>query len=186
MTAHQDTVLNPLGSMPILGDLTGKLDQAITQLGLPLWLRALAEMLITAVLTFLLLRLVTIRVLPWAANAFVEPIVALVEGVRVVLLLPDLAVSRSVRRFGRVPPEVVYAYGNVVMTSTDAIQRLVRRALPVLGNTRKARRWMLVALLAVGFLLWNSTTCGSGSGSTCTTPVTEWTTSLHTWWGAKH
>src|SRR5262245_37506115 len=106
MTAHQDTVLNPLSGLPILGGLLGKLDQAVTQLGLPLWLRALLEMVVTAALAFLLLRLVLNRLLPWAGNAFVEPIVALAEGIRVVLLLPDLAVSRSVRRFGRIPPEL--------------------------------------------------------------------------------
>ena len=184
--AQQDTVLNPLSAVPLLGSLIGKVDEVAGQLGLPLWLRAMVEMAITASLAFLLLRLLTSRVLPWASTVLVGPTVSLAEGLRVALLLPDLAISRLSRRFGRIPPEAVYAYGRVVMTVIDAIQQFFRRILPTLEHVRRARRWMLIALLVLGFVVWNSVSCDSGSGSTCRTPVSVWSASFHQWMGAKN
>lgn len=186
MTAQQNTVLNPLGGFPLLGSIIGKVDQLVTQLGLPLWLRAMLEMAVTAALAFVLLRLLTNRVLPWAATVLVGPTVSLAEGLRVLFLLPDLAVSRLLRRFGRIPPEAVYAYGNVVMTVIDGSQQLVRRILPTLQHARQARRWMLIAVLALGFVVWNGVSCDAGSGSTCQTPVSVWTASFHQWVAAKN
>jgi hypothetical protein len=171
--------MTPFAGLPLVGGLVEVLDTAIAQLEFPLWLRSSLEFVLLAVLGYLLLRFLTRHVLPWIGALLVAPVVWLTDGLRVVLLLPDLALARLVRRaFDRMPPEVVYAYGSVVMAATDGVQELARKALPALAITRRVHGSLLAGLLVIGFLVWNSEECGPGPE--CVSPVTQWTTSFPT------
>jgi hypothetical protein len=174
-------VLNPVADVPLVGDLLSLLDEFAAQLGLPFWMRAFAEFVLVAYLGFLLLRLLATKVLPVLGAALVTPADLLADAVRVVLLIPDLAASRTFRRFGRVPPEVVYGYGAAVMAVVDAVQGFVRHVLPKLAVTRAAPRWLLVVAVVVGFLVWNGRECLPSEATTCVSPVDHWTTSLTIW-----
>jgi hypothetical protein len=173
-----EVVLNPVSGVPLLGDLLGKLDEAIMQVGFPLWLRAFLELAVSGVACFYLLRLITGRLLPWLATVLVRPACAVVDAARAVLLLPDLAISMAVRRTGHVPPEPVHTYGSVVMTMTDGVQNGVRYLVPKLAAARRANRVALIVVLVAGFLVWNSQAC---TGTPCVAPVTAWTTSFGVW-----
>jgi hypothetical protein len=175
--------VNPLADLPILGVLVHLVDKLLDQLGFPFWLRTFAEIIVTAVAAYLLLKLLARHVLPWAGAALVGPVLALTEGIRVLLLLPDLWVSRLVRRFGGVPPEFVYGYGAIVMSVVDGIQGAVRTGLPKLSFTRFVRPWLLVCAVALLFLVWNGTECVPGQDSVCVSPVSQWTNSVGSWLG---
>ncbi|WP_328608472.1 hypothetical protein OG943_04935 [Amycolatopsis sp. NBC_00345] len=171
-------VLSPVAGVPLLGDLVSLLDGAATQAGIPFWLRASAELVVVALLGYLLLRVLTARLLPWLGTALVPPAALVVQAALVLLLLPDLGISRLSRRFGRTPPEVVYGYGAAVMGCADAAETLLRRGLPKLQLTRLMRPWLLVALLLAGFLLWNGQDCAAGVGAQCVSPVQFWMSSV--------
>jgi hypothetical protein len=176
--AQTGEVLSPVADVPVFGDLVELLDGAAVQAGLPLWLRAFAELVLVGVLAYLVLRLMTTRLLPWAGNALVLPAMMVTKGLLVLLLLPDLGVARTARRFGRTPPEFVYGYGAAVVAVVEAVEELVRRGMPKLGLARFARPWLLVALLVVAFLVWNDQNCAAGSPPGCTSPVQVWLASF--------
>src|SRR5262245_26127861 len=96
-----EAVLNPVSDVPLLGGLLGKLDEAVMQVGFPLWLRAFLEIVLTGIVCFHLLRLITRHVLPWAATVLVRPASTVVDATCAVLLLPDFAISMAIRRLGR-------------------------------------------------------------------------------------
>ncbi|GAA3861621.1 hypothetical protein GCM10022243_29760 [Saccharothrix violaceirubra] len=172
--------MTPLGGVPLFGDLVTALDGVLVQVGLPPWFAALLELVVVVVAAYLLLWLVVRHVLPWLGRVLVGPLLRVVEGVRVLLLLPDLGATRLARRFGRMPPEAVYAYGAVVMGLVDGLGSVVRKALPVLSLARRTPRAVLFAALALGFVLWNAGTCGPLDEG-CVEPVAQWTTSLTAW-----
>lgn len=175
-----EAVLNPVSDVPLLGDLLGKLDEAVTQVGFPLWLRAFLEIVLTGIVCFYLLRLITRHLLPWAATVLVRPVCAIVDAVCAMLLLPDFAISMAIRRLGRVPPEPVHTYGSVVMTMTDGVRSAVNFLVPGLSVARRANGFALTVVLVAGFLIWNHETCAA---SPCVTPVTAWTASFDAWIG---
>ncbi|MFD9893254.1 hypothetical protein ACFWY9_28240 [Amycolatopsis sp. NPDC059027] len=172
-------VLSPVAAVPVLGDVVGFLDGAARQVGLPFAFRAFLELVVAGVFAYLLLRLVTARLLPWAGEALVLPVTMLTRGALVLLLLPDLGISCLVRRFGRTPPEFVYGYGAAVVAVVEAVEDLVRRGLPKLAFTRAMRPWLLIVLLAAGFLLWNNQNCVPGKAQ-CVSPVQIWVASFGT------
>lgn len=167
-------VLSPAADIPVLGDLIGLLDGAAQQAGMPFWLRALAELVVAGVLAYLLLRLLTTRVLPWVGNALVRPAVMITRAATVLLLLPDLGIASAVRRFGRTPPEFVYGYGTAVAVAADTLEELARRGLPKIALVRLVRPWLLVAALVVLFLLWNNQYCAGDAAPKCVSPVQVW------------
>jgi hypothetical protein len=176
--AASGEVLSPVNDVPVFGDLVGLVDKAAAQLGLPLPLRAFGELIMVGVLAFVLLRLMTARLLPWAGNALVRPATMLTQGLLVLLLLPDLGVARLARRFGRKPPEAVYGYGAAVLAVIESVEELFRHGLPKLGLVRALRPWVLIVLLVAGFLLWNQQNCASGTAPTCASPVQVWLASF--------
>ncbi|ONI72617.1 hypothetical protein ALI144C_42085 [Actinosynnema sp. ALI-1.44] len=183
MSQPVEAVLNPLTDVPLLGYVITVVNDAFTQLSLPFWLRSLIELVLAGLLGYALLRLLASRLLPWLGTALVTPAVLVGDLVRTLLLLPDLAVSRGMRRLGRIPPEVVYAYGTVVMTSVDLFEKVVRRLVPKLAAVKNGSGIVLVVLLVVLFLVWNSQSCAGGppADGACVSPITHWTTSLSTW-----
>jgi hypothetical protein len=178
MMAAIGEVLSPVADVPLLGDLMGFLDGAATEAGLPFWLRTFAELVAAGLLTYVLLRVATGRLLPWAGTALLVPAAMVTKATVVVLLLPDLGVSRVVRRFGRTPPEFVYGYGAAVVGVVEAVEELLRRALPKLSLTRSMRPWLLILLLVAWFLVWNHVDCAAGTDSSCVSPVQLWTSSF--------
>ncbi|MEU0531336.1 hypothetical protein [Amycolatopsis tolypomycina] len=176
--AASGEVLNPVSDVPVFGDLIGLVDTAATQIGFSLPFRAFGELIIVGVLAFVLLRLVTARLLPWAGNALVRPVTMLTQALLVLLLLPDLGVARLTRHFGRKPPEAVYGYGAAVLAVVESAEELIRRGLPKLGLTRALRPWALIVLLVAGFLLWNQQDCAAGAAPTCASPVEVWLASF--------
>ncbi|MGK3207310.1 hypothetical protein [Amycolatopsis sp. MEPSY49] len=177
MSAKPD-LLSPVADVPVLGDLIGLLDSAATQIGFPFWIRTFVELVVAGFLTFALLRLLTAKLFPWLGGALVHPVKLLTRAMLVLLLLPDLGVSRVARRLGRTPPEVVYGYGSAVVAVIEGTEDLVRRALPKFSLTRTIRPWLIGVLLAAGFLLWNNQDCASGTAPRCASPVEVWLASV--------
>jgi hypothetical protein len=173
--------VNPLAELPVLGVLASLVDKLLDQLGFPFWLRTFAEIVVTAAAAYLLLKLLARHVLPWAGAALVGPMLALTDGLRALLLLPDLGISRLVRHFGGIPPEFVYGYGAVVMSVIDGMQEVIRHGMPKLSFTRFARPWLLVCVVALLFLVWNGTECVPHQDSVCVSPVSQWTSSVGSW-----
>lgn len=171
-------VLSPVTDVPVFGDLIGLLDNAAVQIGFPLAFRAFGELVVVGVLAFVVLRLVTTRLLPWAGNALVRPVMMLTRGLLVLLLLPDLGIARLTRRFGRKPPEAVYGYGAAVLAVVESVEELIGHGLPKLALTRALRPWALIVLLVAGFLLWNQEDCASGTAPKCASPVQVWLASF--------
>ncbi|RKT54812.1 hypothetical protein [Saccharothrix australiensis] len=178
-------VVNPVADVPLVGGLLAVLDEFAAGLGVPFWLRALAECALVAVVGFAVLRLVATRVLPWVGEALVRPVVLVTAAVRALLLLVDLGISRAVRRFGRVPPEPVYAYGTAVMAVLDVVEGFVRAGLPKLAIARAAPRWLLVGAMVMAFLAWNGNECVPSADTACVSPVNHWTTSFEAWVGTR-
>ncbi|HEY3753847.1 MAG TPA: hypothetical protein VGL80_32040 [Pseudonocardiaceae bacterium] len=178
MVHHLSEVLNPLSGTPLLGYLVTLVDGIAAQIGITFWLRTFFELVLAGIGCYALLRLITRRVIPWLATILVRPVVELMELLRVFLLLPDLGISRVTRGFGRAPHEVVYAYGTAVMTVADRLQGAARAGLPALAITRRIHGLVLVGVLVLSFLVWNSQTCATGDGKSCTSPVTQWTASF--------
>jgi hypothetical protein len=170
--------LSPVADVPLLGDLMDLLDGAALQIGIPFWLRTFAELVAAGVLAYVLLRVATARLLPWAGTALVLPATLITKATLVVLLLPDLGASRLARRFGRTPPEIVYGYGAAVVGFLESLEELLRRALPKLALTRAMRPWALVLLLVAWFLLWNHLDCAAGVAPSCVSPVQLWSSSF--------
>jgi hypothetical protein len=171
-------VLSPVADVPLLGDLVGLLDGAAADLGMPFFLRTFAEFVAGWVLAYLLLRVLTGRLLPWAGTALLVPAMMVTQAVVVVLLLPDLGISRRARRSGRTPPEFVYGYGAAVIGVVEAVENLLRRALPKLALTRLIRPWLLILLLVAWFLVWNDAGCAAGTGASCVSPMEQWLSSF--------
>lgn len=170
-------VLSPVADVPLLGDLVGLLDGAAADLGMPFFLRAFAEFVGAGVLAYVLLRVLTGRLLPWAGTALLVPVMMITQAVVVVLLLPDLGISRRARRSGRTPPEFVYGYGAVVIGVVEAVEGLLRRTLPKLALTRSMKPWLLILLVIAWFLLWNHVDC-VGTGTSCVSPTQRWLSSF--------
>lgn len=177
--------MSPLAGLPLFGGLVELLDTAIAQLGFPLWLRGFVELVIVALLAYMVLRLLATQALPWLGTALVGPVVGVAELLRAVLLVPDYAISLLFRQvFKRIPPEFLYGYGVLVMGAVDGVQSFARRGLPTLSITRRANKALLTALVVLGFLAWNSSECVPAAEA-CVSPVAYWQTSLTTWFDEK-
>ncbi|MGW5051620.1 hypothetical protein [Actinokineospora sp. NPDC004072] len=185
MTPTTIDVPTPVDGLPVLGDLAHLADTAARGLGMPFWLRGVAVGALVAVLLYVGLRLLVAHLLPKAEALLAGPLTAVLEGVRAVLLLPDLGAAWLWRRLGRIPPEVVYAYGAVVMTVVDGTQKTVRTILPMLGAAHQVKRWMLGALVVLAFVAWNGGECVAGSGPGCVSPADQWALSLTSWLGGR-
>ncbi|WP_394362062.1 hypothetical protein [Amycolatopsis sp. SB7-3] len=155
-TMPGDVPVNPISDLPLIGGLFGLLDEVADRLGFALWFRIVLGFAYAAAFGYLIAWLVVTYVMPWAGNALRKPARKAAEGLRFVLLVPDWALSRAFRRAGRVPPQVLYDYGGVVMRFVDRIQEVTDHGLPKLAGSRAAPRWLLMASVAVWFLVWGA------------------------------
>lgn len=169
---------NPLVNLPVVGPLVALLDSAAVGLGLPQWLSEFGELVLTGVLVLVCLRLLLRRLLPWAGRVLARPAEWLVEAGCVVLLSPELLISRRLRASGRRLPEFIYYYGTIVLGASDGLRRFCQAMLPGLVIFRKIPSFALVVLLLVGFLVWNHDECSTSDGPACVSPVAQWMTSV--------
>ncbi|MFF3752745.1 hypothetical protein ACFYYH_20155 [Streptomyces sp. NPDC002018] len=172
---------NPLTELPLVGPLVAGADESVMDLGMPLPLAQAVELILLVLGLFFLGRLLVGRVVPWLARLLVGPVVVLIGGLRVLFLLPDLAVARTARRTAARPPVLVYAYGHAVLDGADHLQSAVRTGFPaVAGVTRWSGKVAGLALLAYA-LYWNGTYCaGLGGQRGCEAPAAQWVSSVKT------
>lgn len=175
------TEVNPLIAPPVLGPMVGYVDKAAIDMGMPLWLREFVELVLLGVFVYIVLRLIVRRLLPWVGEQLVDPIIAFVDALRVLFLLPDLAVTRVLQRLDRRPADLVYFYGNGVLAVADGLSAIIRQWLPGLVHTRRIPRSVLVLLLAAMFIVWNDESCVPGADAVCTSLVSHWTDSFTGW-----
>ena len=166
-------VTNPLFDLPGTGWLVRLIDKPLADAGLELWLAEAVELFAVGCLLFVLLKGLTRSVLPRAFPAAVRPTVALVGGVRNLLLLPQLAASAAYDRAQRPPARPVYAYGQAVMAVANALEAFVRWALQGCTAIRKTPGSALLVLLVLLFALWNNQYCNPAE-SGCVSPVADW------------
>lgn len=145
--------MNPISDLPLIDVLFGLLDEAADRIGFALWFRIFLRFAYAAAFGYLVVWLLFIYVVPWVGTALRRPARKIAEGLRFVLLVPDWAISRVFRRSGRIPPQVVYDYGTVVMKFVDRIQELTDRGLPKLAASRSAPRWLLIVIVAFWLLV---------------------------------
>jgi hypothetical protein len=168
-----DGVTNPLFDLPGTGWLVRLIDEPLDDAGFALWLAEAVELVAVGGLLFVLLQGLTRSVLPRVFPAAVGPTVALVGGVRNLLLLPQLAASVVYDRAQRPPARPVYAYGQAVMAIADALEAFARWALQRCTAIRKTPDGALFMLLALLFALWNNDYCDPAQSS-CVSPVAHW------------
>lgn len=166
-------VTNPLFDLPGTGWLVRLIDKPLADAGFALWLAEAVELFAVGGLLFILLRGLTQSALPRAFPAVVAPTIALVGGVRNVLLLPQLAATAAYDRARRPPARPVYAYGQAVMAMTDALEAFARWALPRCSAIRKTPNGALFVLLVLLFAVWNNHYCDPAQFS-CVSPVKDW------------
>ncbi|WP_329311206.1 hypothetical protein [Streptomyces sp. NBC_01262] len=172
---------NALLDLPVLGTPASWLDKLLSDLGAPAAVNETVELALLAVCLYLLGRWLLGQVAPWLARVLIGPVVALVGGVRVALLLPDLAVARTARLAHARPPAVVYTYGHMVLDVSDRLQAAVRGGFPAVARLSRWSGKVALAAVIAAALFWNGTYCsGSGVGDGCTSPAQQWTTSVKT------
>lgn len=168
-----DGVTNPLLDLPGTGWLVRLIDKPLADAGAALWLAEAVELFAVGSLLFVLLQGLTRGVLPRAFRAAVRPTVALVGGVRNLLLLPQLAASAAYDRAQRPPARPVYAYGQAVMAVAGALEAFARWALERCTAIRKTPGGALLVLLVLLFALWNNHYCDPAQ-SGCVSPIADW------------
>src|SRR3954465_12738828 len=104
---------SPLTELPIVGGIVELLNTLLRSLGFPAWIAQFLEFLLLACALYLLLRVLIFRVLPWLSRTLVEPVLRFVDIACATLLLPELLVTRHLRRDGRPPTPGIYLYGDV-------------------------------------------------------------------------
>lgn len=159
----------------------------LTDFGIPLWIAESIELMGLLFGTFLLLRLVFTRFLPWFAAA-AEPVVdQLFELLAMVFLVPDLAATRLRERAGRPPFAFTYGYGEGVLTAArvaTSVAQVLVRVLPRLSKVSKTVPLLITAVLA---LAWNNGTCTSaGPAQQCVSPATHWLSQADSWFTAQN
>ncbi|GAB3491296.1 hypothetical protein [Amycolatopsis cihanbeyliensis] len=170
--------VNPLTEFPLLGFAVELLDGLLADLGLPFWFRSFVELVALGVLGYHLIGLVLCGLIPRLGRLLAEPGRRLVDLLRTLLLLPELALSRALRARHRRPPGAVYFYGALVLGLGDGLHHLVRVVLAGARALATAPRVLLLILLVGMFLWWNDGSCVGANPSPCVSPVQQWTSAV--------
>lgn len=176
--------VNPLTELPGAGGVVTLANDLLTDLGVPLWMAESIELTGLLILTCVLLRLLVRTALPWFGTV-AEPVVGwLLERIAMVLLLPELAVTR-VRTWVRKDPFVAaYHYGDGVMSVTGAVASVLRVVLTALPRLRRTSGVVPVLLTVLLALAWNHGTC-TPDGAVCVSPATHWLNQVDRWFTAQ-
>lgn len=161
--------------VPGLGHLKEAVDPLLA--GLPDWLHALVWAVLVIALLYGALILLARRLLPWAANAFVPPVRAIVEFTGVLLLLPAFPVARLLRRWAGRVPAVMFVYDDLVHGATRGAHWTAAHVLRLAGRAGRASKPVLALVLGAMVITWNVTYC-TGAGAGCKVPTSQWADSV--------
>lgn len=183
MTTSQLTeTVNPLTELPAVGGVVSVVHSLLTDFGIPLWIAESLELMGLLLATYLVLRQLLSRALPWFATVAEPAVDWLSERLAMVLLVPELAVTRVLARAGRPPFAMTYTYGEGVVTVVGVAASVVRVILQVPQWLRRVSRVVAVVLTALLALSWNSGTCLSpGPSQGCVSPATHWLAQADHW-----
>jgi hypothetical protein len=137
-------------------------------LGLPLVLLALV--LVTSVLV----RLFGPVLLKLASTI----LHALTYVIGLLLLLPEFAVSRGLRRLGQEPFGLLHIYGEAVEHLVTGGRQLFDGRLTRIVDDKKIRRGLVLLVAAGLFVVADSGSCDGHPGTTCATPGGQWWTAV--------
>lgn len=167
-----------LTDVPLVGPAVGWLDAMLNDLGWPTAVNQSLELVLLGIGLYLAGRWFLARAVPWLTRFLVGPVNGLIDGVRAVLLLPDLAVARTARLVRARPPALLYSYGNAVLDTADRMQSAVRTVLPTLAVVSRWPGRLTFVALALAFVYWNTDYCtGQAEGRGCQSPAAQWVSS---------
>lgn len=166
------------GDVPLLGRVRRALDPLLSWS--PDWLEAVVWAAVVYVLGLAVLSTFAWYGVPWLARVSQRPATALLNGVGIVLLLPEYVMTTRRRRQGRRVPTVAFSYGDVVQIVVTATQRAARWALSSLDVLKDLPPMIPAVTMLVGLIVWNSSYC-EGRGDDCRMPTTEWAASVWDW-----
>lgn len=185
MTTSQLTgTVNPLTELPVVGGVVSVVHSMLTDLGIPLWIAESIELAALLLVTYLLLRQLLSRLLPWLAAVATPGVDPMFERLAMVLLMPDYAVTRLRARAGKAPFAVTYTYGEGVTTVVRVITSVAHVILGVLPRLRRISKAVPVVLTALLALAWNSETC-LPAGPACVSPASHWIAEADKWFTEK-
>lgn len=181
-TSQLPAATNPLVELPGIGGLVAVVHGLLTDLGIPLWIAESIELAGLLLATFLFLRMLLTRLLPWFA-ASAEPLVdVLFERLAMVFLAPELALTRLRQRSGRAPFAFTYTYGEGVLTAARMATSVAHFLLRVPPRLSKVAKLMALLITAFMALTWNNGTCTSvGPAQQCVSPATLWLSQAELW-----
>ena len=186
MTTSQLTgTVNPLTELPAVGGVISVVHSMLTDLGIPLWIAESIELTVLLLVTYLLLRQVFTRLLPWLAAVAAPGVDPMFERLAMVLLMPEYAVTRLLTRTGKTPFAVTYTYGEGVTTIVRAITSVAHVLLGVLPRLRRISKAVPIVLTALLALAWNSDTCMPAGPDACVSPASHWIAEADKWFTEK-
>lgn len=165
------------GDLPVLEHVKGVVDPMLTWA--PDWLHAVIWATVVFSLLYGLLLWLVRSVLPWTGRVLPRPFDTAINGMGVVLILPEYLVTLALRRFQVDVPGLLIGYGDLVQTAIAGSQRAARSALVGLGQLNRLSNRVIALLLLLLFVTWNGTYC-NGRGR-CENPVSSWAQSFTEW-----
>jgi hypothetical protein len=186
MTTSQLTgTVNPLTELPAVGGVISVVHSMLTDLGIPLWIAESIELTVLLLVTYLLLRQVFTRLLPWLAAVAAPTVDPMFDRLAMVLLMPEYAVTRLLTRTGKAPFVVTYTYGEGVTTVVGVIRSVAHVLLGVLPRLRRISKAVPIVLTALLALAWNSETCMPAGPDACVSPASHWIAEADKWFTEK-
>jgi hypothetical protein len=177
---------NPLTELPGAGGVVSLAHGLLTDLGIPLWIAESLELTGLLILTCVLLRLLLRSALPWLGTVSDPAVEWLFERIAMLLLIPELAVTRVRAGLGRPPYAASYHYGDGVVSATVAATSVMRVVLRVLPRLRRTPGMVPVLLTVLLALAWNHETCTPGGVTgVCVSPATHWMDQVDHWFTAQ-
>ena len=165
------------GDLPVLEHVKGVVEPMLTWA--PEWLRATVWAALVFALLFGLLLWLVHTVLPWAGRVLPDLVAAALNGVGVVLVLPEYLATAALRRLDVGVPGVLFGYGDLVQTLVTGAQRATRSGLTGLSQLSRLSKRVVALMLLLVFVTWNGTYC-NGRGR-CENPVGNWAQSFTEW-----
>ncbi|MFG2968676.1 hypothetical protein ACGFZS_35965 [Streptomyces sp. NPDC048288] len=170
-----------LTSVPFLGPVIGWLDSVLDDFGWPSALNQAIEFALLGGALYSAIYLFLRHAVPLLTRILEKPVNGLVNGLRMVFLLPDFAIARTAQLANARPPALLYSYGNAVLDTADHVQSAVHKGLPTLATVGRWSGRVTCALLVVVFLYWNTTHCtGQPDRNSCKSPTEQWVSSVKT------
>lgn len=175
MTTTELAVVPTAGELPVLSRVKEGFDPLVEWAPPPV--RSAAWALVVFLLLLALLSLLVRVALPYVGRALPGPAEAVINGLGMLLVLPEFIGTTALIRQRRQVPNLVFEYGEAVQGAVVSSQRAARSSLSALAQFRNVTKgWLVVALLVV-FATWNGTYCG-GRGPECRMPTTQWVDSI--------